>query len=457
MPHGRKSNKKELKRNKQYMFNFFKRKPSGEVGDPQSQKHEKPYAVAFVDYEHWYISYDRMYRERPDIRAWRNALSEKFDMGDIIFFGDFSNQSLRADIPRIREITSYIIETQNGSSHIEKDFTDFIMLDQIYQKAVTDDNVDTFIIFSGDGHFSSVTSFIINRVGKEVGVYAVKGALSSQLRNSATFAVEVMPEKASESKIAQPSRREKPQETSRRKKPEQKQEPKPEPKQESKPEVKQEAKPQKQEKNTSRSEKKPSEPKKAKAEPKVEAKKPEPKIEPKVESKTEAESEPNAEKKSRRRRSRSKGESKPDAKVEVKPEAKEEQKPAQKPQKIKVDPLRLSVTEPTEVEPDSGISDEPKAQNVTDGAKLILKNLDFLERQNAIKTDDSKKPSLPTFWGTVEVVARLNRADKKLIVDAMHYLLDKNYIYQTEVFIDEKNVKVLSVDWEKSYGLYQRT
>lgn len=152
---------------------------------------DKPKAVAFVDYEHWYISLDKFYHLRPNIKAFRNELAKKYDIKDIIFFGDFSNQSLRYEIPKIREVTNFIIETQNASAHHKKDFTDFIMLDHIYQKAMTDDDTQVFIIFSGDGHFSTVASFLAHKCNKEVGVYGVKNAMSNQLRNSADWCVEV--------------------------------------------------------------------------------------------------------------------------------------------------------------------------------------------------------------------------------------------------------------------------
>lgn len=152
---------------------------------------QKPRAIAFVDFEHWYISLDKMFRIRPDIRAWRNELAKKYDIREIFIFADFSNPSLRAEIPKIREVTNYIIETQNASARITKDFTDFIMLDHIYQKALTTNQIDTFIILSGDGHFSSAASFLINQCGKKVGVYGVRGAISSQLKNTASWSAEL--------------------------------------------------------------------------------------------------------------------------------------------------------------------------------------------------------------------------------------------------------------------------
>jgi len=171
------------------IFDIFKRwrENAGAV----SHTNGKPRAVAFVDYEHWYISLDNMYHIKPDIKAWRDEITSKYDVGDIIFFADFSNPSLRGEISRIREVSNVIIETGNTSSHYKKDFTGFIMLDHIYQKAMSQNDIDTFIIFTGDGHFSSVVSFITSRLSKKVGIYAVRDALSGQLRGTASWAVEL--------------------------------------------------------------------------------------------------------------------------------------------------------------------------------------------------------------------------------------------------------------------------
>lgn len=164
------------------MFGLFKR----------NKTKRKPRAVAFVDYEHWFISLDKMYHVRPDIKAWRDSLSERFEMQEIIFFADFSNPSIRQEIPRIREVSNYIIETQNTSTNFKKDFTDFIMLDHIYQKAIKAPEIENFILFSGDGHFNSVSNYLISQLGKKVGIYAIRGAMSNQLRNTASW-VELLP------------------------------------------------------------------------------------------------------------------------------------------------------------------------------------------------------------------------------------------------------------------------
>lgn len=134
---------------------------------------------------------DRVFKSKPDIRKWCSTISQQYDVRDILFFGDFSNPSLRAEITRIREVSSSIIETQNASAFHKKDYTDFIMLDHIYQRAMTyGADTDVFIIFSGDGHFSSVASFLVNRCNKTVAVYGVRDCLSTQLKNTASIASE---------------------------------------------------------------------------------------------------------------------------------------------------------------------------------------------------------------------------------------------------------------------------
>ena len=150
-----------------------------------------PRAIAFVDFEHWYISLERQYSVKPDIKAWAESLKAKYDLVEISIFADFSNPGMRAELEKIRDVTNLIIDTKNPSEHYKKDFTDFIMLDHIYQRAMTGKDIDTFIIFTGDGHFNSVVRFIINQCRKKVGIYGVTNATSSQLKQSASWCKEI--------------------------------------------------------------------------------------------------------------------------------------------------------------------------------------------------------------------------------------------------------------------------
>jgi len=156
-----------------------------------SNKSKLPRAIAVVDFEHWYIALERGFGIKPDIKAWSEEIRSEYDIEEMAFFGDFSNYGLRGEIDKIRTAGGMVINTQNSSESYEKDFTDFIMLDYIYQKAMTNKKLDTFIIFTGDGHFSSVVRFIINICRKKVGIYGVKNAISYQLKDSASYYREV--------------------------------------------------------------------------------------------------------------------------------------------------------------------------------------------------------------------------------------------------------------------------
>ena len=163
---------------------FFKRKTKKRAG-------AKPKTLVFVDFEHWYISLDKQFHQKPDIRAWKNKLSEEFDVDEIYFFADFSNQYIQNEVPKIREVTNFIIETGSKSQFHKKDFTDFIMLDRIYLTAFDRDDIDLYIIFSGDGHFSSVVRFLVTKKHADVGIYGIKDSVSHQLRSSATWVREL--------------------------------------------------------------------------------------------------------------------------------------------------------------------------------------------------------------------------------------------------------------------------
>ena len=151
-----------------------------------AKKKAKSKAAVFVDYEHWYISLDRNFHTKPDIESFVNELDSLYDVTEITFFGNFSSTSLKSEMHRIRGFTNKIVETDSGSEFYKKDYTDFIILDHIYQSAYEDKDIDTYVIFTGDGHFTSAVLFLKNVCRKNVVIYGVKGALSGQLKQAAT-------------------------------------------------------------------------------------------------------------------------------------------------------------------------------------------------------------------------------------------------------------------------------
>ncbi|MGN1121394.1 MAG: NYN domain-containing protein [Eubacteriales bacterium] len=147
-----------------------------------------------MDYEHWYIALDKNFHTKPDIQAFTDEVKKNRHIVSYTFFGDFSNSSLQNEMHKIRGFTNDIVETKNGGGYFKKDFTDFIMLDKIYQTAYSNKNVDTYVIFTGDSHFTSVVLFLKNVCRKNVVVYGVKNAFSGQLMTAASSFREIEPD-----------------------------------------------------------------------------------------------------------------------------------------------------------------------------------------------------------------------------------------------------------------------
>lgn len=152
---------------------------------------KKRKAIAFVDYEYWFYSCKEQFSITPNIQKWKREIEEKYDLKDIIIFGDFSYENIAGELPKIRRITNTIIETGNTFAKKKKDMTDFVMLDYIYQATENHKDVDTYIIFTGDGHFQSVVKYLDQKKRKEVLVYAIPDCFSKQLQDVATEAMMV--------------------------------------------------------------------------------------------------------------------------------------------------------------------------------------------------------------------------------------------------------------------------
>ncbi|MCR5797340.1 NYN domain-containing protein [Eubacterium xylanophilum] len=157
---------------------------------------KKRSAVAFVDYEHWFYGYNNKFQMRPNLSDWKKELEEEFNLKDLFIFGDFSEPNLERDMDRIKTIKSNVIHTASEKHGVDKDFTDVIILDQIYRYAAKKKSPEVFIIFTGDAHFVKVAEYL-KEIGKKVIIYAVKFAFSNRLKDIATSYVE-MPRQSQE-------------------------------------------------------------------------------------------------------------------------------------------------------------------------------------------------------------------------------------------------------------------
>ncbi|MCL2224521.1 MAG: NYN domain-containing protein [Defluviitaleaceae bacterium] len=152
---------------------------------------DKIRTTVFVDYEAWSYGCRNQYQTIPDVADWFNHVKNKGQIDDVLFFADFSHDTIRDHVIRLRNISNSIIDCSKSDK--TKDYTDFIMLDHIYQRLIRQQDTQQFILFTGDSHFQSIVAFLRNFNDKKVGIYAVDGSLSPLLAEAANWYVKVIP------------------------------------------------------------------------------------------------------------------------------------------------------------------------------------------------------------------------------------------------------------------------
>ena len=159
--------------------------------------------IVYIDYESlFYGMYDK-YNMKPNLNALIDELKTQGKFAESIkVFGDFSKEPIKSEQGKIRTITNTIIDCQQpGNDGHKKDYTDFLMLDSIYQDSMTKPYIDQFILVTGDNHYSSVATFLRTQKDRIIGVYAVEGTLGLQLANCSSWVKTLIPEGASEDKV----------------------------------------------------------------------------------------------------------------------------------------------------------------------------------------------------------------------------------------------------------------
>lgn len=154
------------------------------------KKSDKPSAAVFVDYEHWYYGYNNIFSMKPNVQEWYDELTEEYNVKKLMFFGDFNGSAIEKELPKLEKITKKVVHTASTKDGVDKDFTDFIILDAIYREAAKKDSPDVFVIFTGDAHFNLAIKYL-RELKKKVIIYGVKRSLSNKLKSSANSYVEM--------------------------------------------------------------------------------------------------------------------------------------------------------------------------------------------------------------------------------------------------------------------------
>lgn len=140
-----------------------------------SSKH----TAVFVDYGYWYYSYQKGFHIKPNPAAWKVELDQQYHISDFLIFGNFSAFGIQNELEKLHKITDAVIDTNNQSSH--KNMTEFVMLDHIYQAALTRKDIQTFILFTGNEYFTSVINYLLHKLHKTVLIYGVEEAVDKGL------------------------------------------------------------------------------------------------------------------------------------------------------------------------------------------------------------------------------------------------------------------------------------
>ncbi|MGE5454512.1 MAG: NYN domain-containing protein [Methylocystaceae bacterium] len=147
--------------------------------------------AVFIDYESLFWALYNKYGQLPDVKELLARIRKNYKIIQSQAFGDFSKAEMQPERNKLRSTSVDIIDCATMNDH--KDFTDFIMLDHIYRTLLEHEDIDVYILVSGDGHFSSVVARLVNYSSKEVGIIGVAGTVSGQLKASATWTEEICP------------------------------------------------------------------------------------------------------------------------------------------------------------------------------------------------------------------------------------------------------------------------
>ena len=79
-----------------------------------------------------------------------------------MFFGDFNGSAIEKELPKLEKITKNVVHTASTKDGVDKDFTDFIILDAIYREAAKKDSPDVFVLGISTYELAEDLSLLLN-------------------------------------------------------------------------------------------------------------------------------------------------------------------------------------------------------------------------------------------------------------------------------------------------------
>ena len=143
--------------------------------------------AVFIDFENIQYSYHNRYGANPDPQELIRIAQRYGNVVHAKAFADFQQPHLRRMMGQLRTAS---IECSDVPAEVRgtriKDYADFAMLEDIYQTYLDRDDIRTFVLMTGDGHFASTVAKLRVRFQRDVVVVGVKGSVSQELWASAT-------------------------------------------------------------------------------------------------------------------------------------------------------------------------------------------------------------------------------------------------------------------------------
>jgi NYN domain len=144
----------------------------------------------FVDYEYLHYSSINMFGVKMFVT---DIISRVKDLGRLYIFADFNKfPDVKRNLLSLG-FGSSIVDCEVRSAY-KKSSTDFIMLDKIYRNEFLSSPPEQYILVTGDGDFREVINFLKYDRRRRVGVMAIKGTLSNDIKLCSDWTMYVVPE-----------------------------------------------------------------------------------------------------------------------------------------------------------------------------------------------------------------------------------------------------------------------
>lgn len=152
----------------------------------------------FIDFEYLFFTLANQYGISPRPEELIRIASEYGELKVAKAFADLaSSEELRRAAYLLRTQSIEMVDAASDRTREKaKNYTDFAMLDAIYGTYLDQEDINTFVIVTGDGHFSSVVARLRVRCKKNIVVVGLPHFISRELYQSASEVRELAVEPA---------------------------------------------------------------------------------------------------------------------------------------------------------------------------------------------------------------------------------------------------------------------